>query len=178
NSNKVVDLFVRLFNGYFEWKTKPGRAHFGYDGFLMPALEVFLNLGRDVLLQAQKRFMVPMLMVSSESDRAVGNRDHQALFETGLRFQPKSWYCYFDRALDIPHTMMTKAEGNNYQNLLITIAKAYLESDLTWDEVEEIGYRLRQGTTFNAVLSELNLGQRVSPDLSAIITMMLNGSLS
>jgi hypothetical protein len=44
--------------------------------------------------------------------------------------------------------MMTLAEGNNYQNLLITIAKAYVESDLTWVEVKEIGDRMAQGKTF------------------------------
>lgn len=32
-------------NIYFEWKTRPGKgkAHFGYDSFLTPALRVFLD---------------------------------------------------------------------------------------------------------------------------------------
>ncbi len=169
-SNKVVDLFVRIFNIYFEWKTKPGLAHYGYDGFLMPALRVFLDMGADVLERAEKSLAAPMLIVSSESDRAVGNDDHEDLFKAVLKFQPKSWYHCFDRVLHIAHNMMTKAEGNDYQNLLIAIAKAYVESDLTWAEVQEIGDRMRQGYSFNTVVNELHLSQRVSPDLS---TMMI-----
>ena len=69
---------------------------------------------------------------------------------------------------------MTFAEGNDYQNLLIAIAKAYVESDLIWAEVEEIGYRMKQGKTFNTVVSELNLSQRVSPDIAAMMAMVGN----
>jgi hypothetical protein len=64
------------------------------------------------------------------------------LFETVLNYQPKSWYYCFDKELDIPHTMMTKLEGNNHLHLLINLAKAYVESDLTWAEVEEKGLPL------------------------------------
>jgi esterase/lipase len=174
SSNKVVDLFVRILNIYFEWKTEPGKAHFGYDGFLMPALEVFLDMGRDVLNRAEKSVAAPMFIVSSESDRAVGNKEHQALFEAVLKFQPKSWYLCFDRVLHIPHNMMTFAEGNDYQNLLIAIAKAYVESDLTWAEVEEIGDRIAQGETFDTVVAKLNLSQRVSPDMVTMMTMREN----
>lgn len=169
NSNPVVDLFVQLFNGYFKWKTEPGRAHFGYEGFSMPALEVLLNLGGDVLEQARKGPVAPMLILSSERDRAVSDQELRALFKHVIQLQPKSWYYRFERALNIPHTMMTKAEGNHYQDLLIAIAKAYVESDLTWGEVEELSYRIRQGKTFNTVVSELNLNQRVSPDLPTIL---------
>lgn len=33
SSNNVVDLVVERFNFYFKWRTKPGLAHFGYEGF-------------------------------------------------------------------------------------------------------------------------------------------------
>lgn len=172
SSNKLVDLFVQILDIYFEWRTEPGKAHFGYDGFLMPALEVFLDMGRDVLERAKNSVAAPMFIVSSESDRAVGNREHQALFKAVLKHQPKSWYHCFERFLNIPHNMMTVAEGNDYQNLLITIAKAYVESNLTWAEVEEIGYRMAQDKTFNTVISELNLTGRVSPDMLTMITLV------
>ena len=74
--------------------------------------------------------------------------------------------------MDIPHNMMTFAEGNDYQNLLIAIAKAYVESNLTWAEVEEISYQMLQGKTFNTVVSQLDLSQRVSADLSTLMTII------
>jgi len=67
---------------------------------------------------------------------------------------------------------MTQEEGNNYQNLLIVMSKAYIESDLTWAEVEEIGYGMTRGKTFDAVVSELNLTQRASRDMPAMMTMV------
>ncbi len=167
-SNKVVDLFVRLFNIYFQWRTEPGLAHFGYDGFLMPALRVFLDMGTDVLEQAQKTVAAPMIIVSSESDRAVGNREHKALFEATVGFQPKSWYISFDQEWDIPHNMMTVAEGNENLNLLITLSLAYVKSDLTWAEVTEISDRLRLGNSFDTVINQLHLAHSVAPELFTI----------
>ena len=135
-SNILVDALVRTFDIYFEWKTKPGVAHFGYDGFVMPALRLFLDMGEDILKLAEKRQAAPMLIVSSESDAAVGSDEHHALFQSALKRQPKSWYHRFDKDLHIGHNMMTKAEGNEHLDLLIAIAKAYVESDLSWAEVE------------------------------------------
>lgn len=168
----VIDLFVRRSKSYFEWPVESGKEQSGYPGFSMPALRVFLTMGKDVLKRAQKRSAVPMFIVSSESDRAVGNREHQALFQAVLKRQPKTWYYRFDRVLNIPHTMLTKAEGNNHQHLLITMVKAYVESNLTWEQVEEIAYRMSGGKTFNTVVTELNLSQQVSQDMAAMITMI------
>lgn len=171
-NNKLVDWFVRTFNIYFKWITKPGVAHFGYEGFLMPTLRLFLEMGADILEQAQKILAAPMLIVSSESDPSVGNKEHEALFEAVLKFQPKSWYVRFDKLLDIPHNMMTVAEGNEYRDILIAIAKAFVESDLTWVEVEAICDHLKQGHPFNAAINELHLSERVAPELSAIMTFI------
>lgn len=174
SSKKVIDLFVRTSERYFEWVSPALSSHNkpSYDGFSVPALRVFLNLGNQVLQQAKQGTAAPMFTISSESDRAVENRDHFALFERALERQPLCWYHRFDRVLDIPHTMMTTAEGNAYERLLIVMAKAYIESNLTWAEVEEIGYRMAQGRTFNAVVAELGLGQKVSPDMPAMMTMV------
>jgi esterase/lipase len=174
NSNIVVDLFVRIFNVYFEWKLEPGLAHFGYDGFLMPSLRVFLDMGQDVLDRAKTKPAAPMLIVSSESDRAVNFKDHQALFESVLKYQPKAWYHCFDQVLDIPHNMMTRAEGNQCFDLLLAIAKAYVESDLTWAEVLQIRDRIAQGFAFDAAVQELGLSDRTSPELLTLVTMKNN----
>lgn len=114
-----------------------------------------------------------MFIVSSESDRAVGNREHEALFEAALQFQPLTWHYCFDRDLGIPHNMMTKAEGNDYVDLLIAIAKAYVESDITWAELEEITAQMKQGYAFDTVVNELHLSQRVSPDLGVMVEMVI-----
>ena len=171
-SNTVVDLFVRIFNIYFKWITKPEVTHFGYEGFVMPALRVFLDMGADVLEQAQKTSAAPMLIFSSESDLSVDRKDHEALFEAVLQFQPRSWYIRFNQALDIPHNMMTVAEGNEHQDLVIAIAKAFVESDLTWGEVVAISDRLKQGYLFHTAINELQLSHRVAPELAAMMAII------
>lgn len=170
-SNKVVDLFVQVFNIYFKWITQPGVAHFGYEGFFMPALRVFLDMGADVLEQAKTKKAAPMLIVSSESDRSVGQREHEALFEATLQFEPKSWFVRFDKVLDIPHNMLTVAEGNEYRDLLIAITKAYVESDLTWAEVTEISDRIQQGNSFESAIAQMHLDGQVAPELSVAMTV-------
>ncbi|HEY9622097.1 MAG TPA: alpha/beta fold hydrolase [Crinalium sp.] len=169
NANKVIDLFTKMVDTYFEWTGPDG---FGYKGFQVANLRVFLSIGQQVLKLASQKQSAPMFIVSSESDKAVDNRDHQALFEAALKRQPHCWYHRFDRVLDIPHTMMTEAEGNQYENLLTTMARAYIESNLTWDEVEEIGYRMTKGKTFNLAVADLKLESKVSPSMPAMMTMV------
>ncbi len=148
--NKVVDWLVEILPFYYEWLNKDNPGNFGYDGFSIPVLRIFLDMGEQILDRAKTTPATPMLIISSESDHATNLHEHQELFEAVLNYQPKSWYYCFDKKLKIPHTMMTKAEGNDYLHLLITLVKAYVESELTWAEVEEMGY------------------QQVSPDLSGI----------
>ncbi len=126
NTNKLVDLVVRLFNIYFEWKTPPGAVNYGYEGFYMPALRLFLDMGDEVLQRAKTSPAAPMLIVSSECDRAVGRREPQKLFKAVVKFQPKSQYIGFENTLNIPHNMMTKEEGNKNQDLVISMALAYV----------------------------------------------------
>jgi esterase/lipase len=179
SSSKIVDLFVRHVGSYVEWvSSEPRQTPIAYEGFAMPALRVFLEMGEAVLKRARHSPLTPLFIVSSESDIAVDNADHRALFETALKTQPKCWYQRFDRILEIPHTMMTAKEGNRYQNLLIALAKAYIESDLTWAEVQEIGYRMTQGRTFSKAIAELDLEQRASRDLPTLITMLDKRSIA
>ncbi|MEO0867390.1 MAG: alpha/beta hydrolase, partial [Cyanobacteria bacterium J06642_11] len=119
-----------------------------------------------------------VFMVSSESDRAVNNYDHQRFFEAALEHQPYCWHHSFSRVLDIPHTMMTRAEGNRYTNLLTVITKANIESNLTWDEVEEIGYRMSQRRPFRLVVQDLGWEDKVSRDMPAMMTLVDKWSIA
>lgn len=136
-TNKLVDWLVETLPFYYEWLNKDNPGNFGYDGFSIPALRILLEMGQQILDRANHTPATPMLIISSEDDQATNLHEHQQLFEAVLKYQPQSWYCCFEKELKIPHTMMTEAEGNHYLNQLITLAKTYIESNLTWIEVEE-----------------------------------------
>jgi len=97
-------------------------------------------MGRDVLEQAEKGVAAPMFIVSVKAiaPSAIGT---SSFIWGWLEASAKSWYHCFERFLNIPHNMMTLAEGNDYQNLLITIAKAYVESNQPGLKLK-IGYRM------------------------------------
>lgn len=175
SSSRILDLFIQVVNGYSEWKQDPKAAQFpgGYTGFAVPALRTLLDLGQAVLNRSrQARSASPTFIISSGDDTAVSNSDHQTLFEDLCTYQPITWHYCFDRVLDIPHTMMTPQEGNAWSSLLPVMSKAFVESYLTWAEVEEIAYGMTEGKTFNAVVQELGLAQKASPDMPAMVTMV------
>ncbi len=175
-NNKLVDWLVEILPFYYEWLNKDNPGNFGYDGFRIPALRIFLDMAQEILDRAKSTPAAPMLIVSSESDHATNPHEHQELFTSVLNHQPKSWYYCFDKQLKIPHTMMTEAEGNHYLVHLITLAKAYVESDLTWTQVKEIAERMLQGATFDSVVTQLNLNQQVSLELSMMMTILDKGN--
>ncbi len=170
-NNSLFDLLLEVLPIYFEWFNKDNPGNFGYDGFRIPALRIFLDLGQEIIRQVERGFP-PTFILSSESDRVIDHRDEQTLFDKLLPQQPKSWYQRLDKVFDIPHTMMTVAEGNKYQDMLIAIAKAYIESDITWAELIAVGAQILQGKTFDAAITALNFPQRVSPDVSVLLTIM------
>jgi pimeloyl-ACP methyl ester carboxylesterase len=135
--NKLVDWLVETLPFYYEWLNKDNPGNFGYQGFPIPAARIFLDMGQEILDRAKTTPATPTLVVSSESDQATNLHEHRELFDAVLKYQPKSWYYCFDKKLKIPHTMMTETEGNKYLHQLLTLAKTYVESDLTWSEVNE-----------------------------------------
>jgi esterase/lipase len=171
SNNAVVDFLVEVLPIYYEWLNKDNSGNFGYDGFLIPSFRIFLDMGKEIIERVEKEPTVPMFVIYSESDRAINHHEIKTLFESVLKQQPKSWYHRFDKSLEIPHTMMTKAEGNKYQDLLITLVKAYVESDITWNELIKLGYQILQGKTFEVAVSELNLVD-ITPDLSVLLAVM------
>jgi len=68
--------------------------------------------------------------------------------------------------------MMTELEGNNYLALLNTVAKSYLESDISWNQVLEVGNKILQGWTFETAVKDFNLIDKVSSDLSVMLSVM------
>jgi esterase/lipase len=142
DNNLLVDWLVETLPFYYEWLNKDNPGNFGYKGFRIPAARIFLDMGQEILERAKHIPTTPMLIVSSEKDGATNRHEHQELFESVVKYQSKSWYHCFDKELDIPHTMMTEAEGNHYLDQLINLVKTYVESELTWAEVQEKGLPL------------------------------------
>jgi alpha-beta hydrolase superfamily lysophospholipase len=171
-NNKLVDWLIEILPFYYEWLNKDNPGNFGYDGFPIPALRFFLDMGQQILDQAKNTPATPMLIISSEGDRATNFHEHRELFESVLKHQPKSWYYCFDKELKIPHTMMTEPEGNHYLYLLITIAKAFIDSDITWADIEAISYQIRQEKSFSTAVDQLNLNQQVSSELSVMMSYL------
>jgi carboxylesterase len=173
SSNKVIDLVVNVFDTYFSWKTDtPPEKVIGYGGFEVPALRVFLEMGKEILKRSKTSPSAPMFIISTEADQAVSNLDHQTLYENLLKRQSKSWYYCFDQLLNIPHTMMTRAEGNKWEDVLNSMAKAFVESNVTWTEIEDIAYAMTKGKMFDQAVKQLKLSDRVSRDLPTVLTMV------
>ena len=87
-----------------------------------------------------------------------------------LQQQPKSWYYCFDDSLHIEHRMMTKLEDNDYEELVITLAKAFVESDFTWGQFQQMANRIVRGESYEKIKQELNLDTQASQQLSAMMT--------
>ncbi|MBE9215171.1 alpha/beta fold hydrolase [Plectonema cf. radiosum LEGE 06105] len=172
SKNAIINFVVEVLPIYYEWLNKDNPGNFGYKGFQIPALRLFLDMGQEILEQVKNNPSSPVFMITSESDAVVDRSDLKSLFESVRKKQPKSWYFCFDQLFEIPHTMMTELEGNNYVGLLNTVAKAYLESDITWHEVLKIGNEILQGKTFDNAVKDLNLQEKVTPDLSVMLSVM------
>ncbi|MGB5961989.1 MAG: alpha/beta fold hydrolase [Coleofasciculaceae cyanobacterium] len=169
--NKLVDFLVETLPIYFEWFNKDNPGNFGYNGFSMPALRVFLDLGQQISEKA-KITTTSMLIVSSEGDQATNLKEHQDLFEDVVNQQPKSWYYCFDQDFKIPHTMMTKAEGNNYLDQLILLAIAYIESQLTWGDIKDITEQVKLGKTLAIIANQQKLNRQVYLALALLVNYL------
>jgi esterase/lipase len=126
---KPIDWLIKVLPIYFEWFNKDAPGNFGYNGFRMPALRVFLEMSDTLLKQVKRQRIAPTLMVCSESDRVSNLRQQQRFFESVVRQQPQSWYHCFGERYKIRHRMMTSMEGNEYQDLVINLAKAYIAQE-------------------------------------------------
>lgn len=179
-TNSLVDLVVEFLPVYYEWLNKKSSGHFGYDGFRMPALRIFLDMAQDMMQHIDQYPLVPpMFMIASESDHATNQDDQQSFFEALVKRQPKCWYHCFDKKLKVPHTMMTKIEGNEYQDLLLDMSQAFVESDRTWAELQEQVTLMIQNQTYDEVVAALNLTQPVSPIIvSMMATHLLKNSVA
>jgi alpha-beta hydrolase superfamily lysophospholipase len=168
--HRVFDWLIHWLPIYFEWFNKNSSGNFGYKGFYVPALRIFLRLAQEVVKQAKTTPSAPILMVCSEGDRAVSRAKQQELFQTVVSRQPKSWYYCFDDSLHIEHRMMTKLEDNDYEDLVITLARAYVESDLTWMQFQQLAQEVMQAGSEEAIAHTLNLDTQLAANLQAMMT--------
>ncbi|MEM9245782.1 MAG: alpha/beta hydrolase, partial [Cyanobacteria bacterium P01_F01_bin.153] len=171
SSNRVIDLFIKRGDGGFSWDQRVKKYRPGYNFFAIPALATLLDMGTEVLKKDAKGPCAPIFVISSESDRAVGNDDHRRLFEDVNRYQPLAWYLIFDRVHDIPHTMMVPSEGMDQAFLLTRLTRAFVESSVTWEEVRAIATKLDRDTTFDQAVEQLGLTSKVSGDMNTAMTM-------
>lgn len=125
---KPVDGLIRALPIYFEWFNKDAPGNFGYKGFQMPALRLFLEMSDKVFNSVKQQPMSPVLVVSSASDRVTNRQKHKQLFQAVVQQQPQSCYHCFEKRYKIRHRMMTKVEGNEHENLVVNLAKAYLRN--------------------------------------------------
>ncbi|MBD2327298.1 alpha/beta fold hydrolase [Alkalinema sp. FACHB-956] len=172
NSRFVLDLLATYSKDYVEWKDKAEMDRVGYSGFPIPATKAILRIGQEAVNRAQSEPTPPMFILATDLDAAVNNNDHLTLFDAVRKREPSTWYYRFPKELAVPHAMLIKEEGTQWENLLNVMVKAYLQSDLAWDDVEEIAYRMTEGKTFPQVVNELNLADKVSPDVPTMITMI------
>ncbi|MBH8575880.1 alpha/beta fold hydrolase [Nostocaceae cyanobacterium CENA369] len=166
----LFDWLLEILPIYFEWFNKDAPGNFGYKGFRLQALQIFLKLAQKISKQSQTCVSAPTLMVCSEADRAVSRSKQQDFFKTIVKQQPKSWYYCFDDSLHIEHRMMTKLEDNDYEELVIILAKAFVDSDLTWVQFQQMAKRVAQGEVYENIKRELNLDSQASQQLSAMMT--------
>ncbi len=178
SSNKfIIDLFVKVLPVYFKWQNKDNREPIGYPGFRIPNLRLFLDMGKEILDRVENEDIAPIFLIYSESDEGIDHDELNLLFKATVRQEPQCWQYMFDKIFEIPHPMMTAQEGNQYENLLVAIAQAYVDSDITWDELREIGYEILQGNDFNAAVDKLNLTGKVSPNVAILLTAMDNKTI-
>jgi alpha-beta hydrolase superfamily lysophospholipase len=62
-SDSLLDFFIQILPIYLNWGKKEDSGNLGYKGFKMPGLEVFADLGQDILKQAQNRKLPSMFIV-------------------------------------------------------------------------------------------------------------------
>jgi esterase/lipase len=136
NNNGFINWVVETFEFYFKWRTAPNTVNFGYEGFRMPALRAFLNLGQTVLEHGSVG--APSLIVSSDADPTTPESDFEQLYQATSAAHTPTWNIRFESALSIPHNMMTSAEGNPHIDLVMEITKLYLKGELDWDAVQPL----------------------------------------
>lgn len=205
HSQAVLDLFTQPQDAYRAWidaatssvtssalssapsEQKSSEPPF-YPGFTLPALQVMQDLGQLILDRSQQQTAAPMLILASETERALDLTDTTDLFRQVLQRQPKTWYYRVQSMLDLPRQMMIGGLTPEDTIQLIQLVRAFVESDLTWAEMEAIGEQIcdRDRTLTNpsepvsedemtGIIESLNLADRTSSNLLDIISNFYPG---
>ncbi|MGP1385517.1 MAG: alpha/beta hydrolase [Thainema sp.] len=203
NSQAVLNLFVQQQDDYCTWIDASMSSVMSdkiqaetpfYPGFTLPTLQVIQELGQRVLERSQQQAAAPMLILASESERALDLTDTTDLFQQVVKRQPKTWYHRVSTMLDLPRQLMIGGLAPDDTIQLIQLVRAFVESDLTWAEIEAIQEQIcdrilqpqpepelnaeddlpvaesqTQADEITEIIESLNLADRVSPDLLDVL---------
>lgn len=188
HSDRVVELFTRRMRSpqssthsasepdfsYLEWAdadilggaADPART---YPGFSQSALTPFLNLGADILSRSQTQPIAPLLMLASESDRAIGITDQHQLFQQIVQHCPQSWWYSCPQYLDLAHRWHTAATASDDLASIAPVIQAFVSSDLTWAELEALRQAVPPGEDLETALLDRGLSEHISPAALALL---------
>ena len=105
----------------------------GYEGFSQRSLQVWLDLKTEVQKRSQVSPLPPVLLVGSERERALGEETSRLFCEQIRQYQPKAWHLYFDRVLDISHTLRTNFLEAGEELHLTRLVKQYANLSVSTD---------------------------------------------
>lgn len=101
-----------------------------YSGFTESSLKLLCDLGSTVVTQAAQGEAPPVLLVTSESDRALGGALGQPFLQHLSHHGSPVWHLKFNRVLDLAHATMMQWEENNYEMQLIKLMKHFIRLDV------------------------------------------------
>lgn len=196
NSPAVLNLFVQQQDDYCTWIDASMSSVMSdkiqaetpfYSGFTLPTLQVIQELGQRALKCSQQQAAAPMLILASESERALDLTDTTDLFQQMLKRQPKTWYHRVSTMLDLPRQLMIGGLAPDDTIQLIQLVRAFVESDLTWAEIEAIREQMCDRTPtahpsdpvseadITEIIESLNLADRTSSNLLDSISNFCTG---
>jgi len=131
DSRETLELFAQREQNYYSWipprRTIPLCC---YNGFDPRSLDLFFELGETVVGQSAQGHAPPALLVTSESDRAMGTSLGQPFLDRLNQHQTLVWHLKFNRVLDLAHATMMQTEEHNYESQLIKLVKHFAKLDL------------------------------------------------
>lgn len=131
DSRASIELFAQRDRDYYNWI--PPRRSIPlscYNGFSSRSLDLFFELGETVVGQSAQGHAPPSLLVTSESDRAVGSSLGQPFLARLNHHQTLVWHLKFNRVLDLAHATMMQTEEHHYEMQLIKLVKHFTKLDL------------------------------------------------
>lgn len=116
-SKAVIQLFTQNHESYYAWVTRQTASPLlGYNGFTLATLKPFLELEAEIFATLSVQRSPPLLLVTSESDRALNQTTNDTFLDAVRQTQPQTWHLKFDNVLDLPYAMMTYTKESDKQS--------------------------------------------------------------